>query len=85
MNRGPGEVDALLREREGYVRSGRLDRARQVDAELAQFGVHVEAAVEPPPENAQVKRGPGRPRKTITPEGTSVNEMRARIQELEET
>lgn len=58
-------VDALLREREGYVRAGKKDRVAQVDAELAKFGVAVgdiEEAVDGPVERA-VKRGPGRPRK----------------------
>lgn len=38
-------VQALLEERAGYLAKGRRDRAAQVDAQLATFGVAVEAAV----------------------------------------
>lgn len=69
-----GIVDALLHEREGYRRAGRVDRMRQVDVQLAKFGIAVEdqprsapvddgmteRAVTGPPE----KRHPGRPSKT---------------------
>ena len=41
-----GYVDALLRERDGYVARGRMDRVAQVDAELARHGVAVEAPTE---------------------------------------
>jgi hypothetical protein len=53
-------VAGLLRERGKYVQSGRADRVRQVDVELARFGVVVddppEAAVEEPPERAVQRR-----------------------------
>ncbi|GKQ34590.1 hypothetical protein [Streptomyces sp. A012304] len=46
-------VQALLREREGYVRHDRADRAAAVDAELKRLGVAVsdgqETAVESKP------------------------------------
>lgn len=52
-------VDALLREREGYVRYGREDRVKDVDAELKRLGVRrpaahrgTERAVPGPPETA---------------------------------
>lgn len=48
-------VEALLREREGYVARGRDDRVALVDAALARFGHRAdapEAAVVSPPENA---------------------------------
>ena len=61
-----GYVAALLHEREGLVAAKKWDRVRQVDVELARFGIAVgddtpEAAVEPAPENAAKPRG--RPRK----------------------
>jgi len=60
-------VDALLREREGYVKRGLANRVAQVDAELARFGVAVEPATEAAADTevveTAVKRGPGRPRK----------------------
>jgi hypothetical protein len=34
-------IDALLVERDGYVRRGRKDRVAQVDAQLALFGISV--------------------------------------------
>lgn len=56
------EVEALLIEREGYVRRGLRDRVAQVDAQLAQFGVAVEtASVQPEVETAS--RPKPRPRK----------------------
>jgi hypothetical protein len=46
-------VEALLIEREGYLRRGLKDRVAQVDAQLAQFGVAVEvASVAPKTETA---------------------------------
>lgn len=38
------EVEALLIEREGYVRRGLNNRVAQVDAELAKFGIATETA-----------------------------------------
>jgi hypothetical protein len=38
------DVDALLAEREGYVRRGLSNRVAQVDAALARFGVVVNDA-----------------------------------------
>jgi hypothetical protein len=32
-------VDALITEREGYVRRGRMDRVAEVDAQLRELGV----------------------------------------------
>lgn len=48
-------VDALLRERAGYVAAGKTNRVAQVDAELARFGVAVEE--ETPVETATPRRG----------------------------
>jgi hypothetical protein len=62
-------VAALLAERDAYITRGRRDRAAQVDAELARFGVVVDAPqtadATPAAETADapVKRKPGRPRK----------------------
>lgn len=54
----PDLIGALLTEREGYVRRGKLDRVAQVDALLAQLGYAVEtASVEPTVEKAAMKRG----------------------------
>jgi hypothetical protein len=39
-------VQALLAEREGYVRRGLKDRVAQVDAQLARFGIAVDRRVE---------------------------------------
>ena len=36
-----GDIEALLREREGYLRRGRADRVAQVDAVLATVGLAV--------------------------------------------
>lgn len=44
-------IDALKRERAGYVRRGLTARVAQVDAELARLGV-VEAAIAPAAERA---------------------------------
>ena len=47
------DVEALLIEREGYLRRGLKDRVAQVDAQLASFGVAVEtASIEPKKETA---------------------------------
>lgn len=55
-------IDALLREREGYVRRGLPKRVALVDEELRRAGYRVEEkAVRPVPETTAVKRG--RPRK----------------------
>jgi hypothetical protein len=56
-------VEALLREREGYVRRGLPDRVAAVDAELVRLGAvpsEIEAAATAPPERAT----PSRARKT---------------------
>jgi hypothetical protein len=46
-------IAGLRRERAKYVQSGRTDRVRQVDAELARVGATpVEAAVDEAPERA---------------------------------
>ncbi|MEU6702539.1 hypothetical protein [Streptomyces wuyuanensis] len=45
-------VDALQREREGYVRYDRKDRLKDVDAELRRLGAPLERAVTHPPETA---------------------------------
>ncbi|MFJ7523905.1 hypothetical protein ACIQ1S_03170 [Streptomyces griseus] len=45
-------VAALQREREGYTRYGRKDRAAAVDAELKRLGAPLERAVTRPPETA---------------------------------
>ena len=45
-------VDALQREREGYVRYDRTDRLKDVDAELKRLGAPLERAVTRPPETA---------------------------------
>lgn len=52
------EVEALLREREGYVVRGRKDRVAQVDAELKRLGFEVETteAVQPHVEHAVTPR-----------------------------
>ena len=49
-------VDALLREREGYVRRNLPARVAQVDVELARFGVAVETAAVAPAENAAARK-----------------------------
>jgi len=38
------EVEALVAEREGYLRRGMKDRVAQVDKELSRFGIAVETA-----------------------------------------
>lgn len=55
-------IEALLRERDGYARFGRSDRAAEVDAELKRAGftradVHQgqERAVKPKPETRNKK------------------------------
>lgn len=45
-------VDALQREREGYVRYDRTDRLKDVDAELKRLGAPLERAVTRPPQTA---------------------------------
>jgi hypothetical protein len=47
-------IEALLIEREGYVRRGLAHRVAQVDAELARYGVKVDA--EPPVERRAGRR-----------------------------
>lgn len=50
-------VQALLIERIGYERRGRLDRVAQLDALLARMGVAVEtASIEPQVETAARKK-----------------------------
>jgi hypothetical protein len=61
-------IAALKRERIGYVRRGLTDRVRQVDEQLAHYGVVVETEPAPP---AEVDAGPvradagGKPRKAV--------------------
>lgn len=53
-------VQALLTEREGYVRRKRFDRVAMIDAELSKYGISVEnetASIEPKVEVATIKRG----------------------------
>jgi hypothetical protein len=51
------EIEALLIEREGYLRRGRKDRVAQVDAVLASMGYGVESAtVEPDAERATTRK-----------------------------
>jgi hypothetical protein len=58
------QVEALLAERESYVRRGLSKRVASVDAELAKFGIGVEsAAVEPSVETAS--RAKPRARKPV--------------------
>lgn len=45
-------VDALRREREGYLRYEQTDRAGGVEAELKRLGAPLERAVTAPPETA---------------------------------
>lgn len=47
-----GQVEALLRERDGYLMYGRMDRAAQVEEQLRLLGVEVAPVVE----SAEVKR-----------------------------
>lgn len=62
-------IAALKRERAGYVARGLTDRVRQVDEQLAHYGVTVEAKAETP---VEVDPGPvrknagGRSRKAIS-------------------
>ena len=61
------EIDALLRERHGYVVSGKADRVAQVDKALGNVRpkpVELESAEDSTPVESAVKRGPGRPRKS---------------------
>jgi hypothetical protein len=58
------QVEALLAERESYVRRGLSKRVASVDAELAKFGIGVESAsVEPSVETAS--RAKPRARKPV--------------------
>ena len=62
-------IAALKRERAGYLARGLTDRVRQVDEQLAHYGVTVEGSTETP---AEVDAGPvrksagGRPRKAVS-------------------
>lgn len=62
-------IAALKRERAGYVTRGLTDRVRQVDEQLAHYGVTVEDSTDSP---AEVDSGPvrknagGRPRRAIS-------------------
>lgn len=59
MSNHSSTVQALLLERIGYLRRGRLDRVAQVDALLADLGIGVEtetASVEPQIETASRKK-----------------------------
>lgn len=49
---GAAYLDALRREREGYLRYDRKDRAAAVAAELKRHGAPLERAVPPPSETA---------------------------------
>lgn len=57
MANSEGMIAALKRERAGYVARGLVDRVRQVDEQLAGYGVAVDGAVEVP---AEVDSGPVR-------------------------
>ena len=53
------QIEALLMEREGYLRRGKADRVKAVDEALREFGYEaefVEAAVVEPEERAVVKK-----------------------------
>lgn len=50
------ELEALLREREGYLVRGRKDRVAQVDAELKRLGFAVGKLDKGEPEAAVVER-----------------------------
>lgn len=52
------DVEALLEERRGYAVRGLANRVAQIDAQLAKFGVSVEAPIE-----AAVPESPSRRRK----------------------
>lgn len=56
------QIDALLREREGYVARGLPDRVKAVDAELAALGHKVapEKATAPAPETTAAPKPRGR-------------------------
>lgn len=58
-------LEALLVEREGYVRRGLKDRVAQVDAAIKALGFEVSDDVETADFEAPevARRGPGRPRK----------------------
>lgn len=45
-------VEALLEERRGYALHGRKDRVAQVDAELAKYGIVVDASEQERPTTA---------------------------------
>lgn len=56
------DVEALLAERRGYLARGLANRVAQVDAQLAHYGIAVDASVETAsdpdvPENAARKAG----------------------------
>lgn len=51
------DVEALLAEREGYVRRGLSNRVAQVDAELARLGVAVSSDAVETADAAPAKRG----------------------------
>lgn len=65
-------IEGLLRERAGYLRLGRADRAAVVEEELRKQGHEVEsdrpkgrtAKTMETAEGETTRRGPGRPRKT---------------------
>jgi hypothetical protein len=58
------EIEALLKERAGYIARGKTDRVRQVDAQLAALG-HQSATIETADDTAEVETAVkrGRPRK----------------------
>ena len=58
------EIEALLRERAGYIARGKADRVRQVDQLLAALG-HQPATIETADDTAEVETAVkrGRPRK----------------------
>lgn len=53
-------VKALLREREGYVKRGLLDRVKAVDQSLATLGHVVESATIEPATERAIKKKPSR-------------------------
>lgn len=69
QNGKSAEVEALLREREGYVRRGRADRVAQVEAAIAALGFAVtdeplatdEPTVEPQADAVEVETAEATP------------------------
>jgi hypothetical protein len=63
------DVEALVAEREGYVRRGLSHRVAQVDAELARLGIAVEPQVETTDGRPASKGRRGRAAEVETAEG----------------